>query len=118
MSGLFDAVTNIFDTILGGGPEAPQVPSIDLTPLTESNTLLQQQIAETNRKNQELLSESQKRQDELSKQLVEMNKPKAEMPTATSNDVRTAKRKAAAQLVRRGGRASTILSDQDALGGA
>lgn len=118
MGGLFDAVTNIFDTILGGGPEPAPMPTIDMTPLTESNTLLQQQIEETNRKNEQLLAESQQRQDALSAQLSEMNKPKATMPSPTSSDVRTAKRKAAAQFVRRGGRSSTILTDQDALGGA
>lgn len=39
------------------------------------------------------------------------------MPSITDSDRRTASRKARASLLRRGGRASTILTDTDPLGG-
>lgn len=123
MSGLIDSVFDVVDTLIGGGDDAPQsaaapAPVIDMSAITESNTLLTQQIAELTRQNELLAQESGARTEALQDQIKAMTAKPPTMPSATSSDVRTAKRKAAASLARRGGRSSTLLTEaaQDTLG--
>ena len=123
--GLKDAAPDIM-------PKAPEMPDItvaapDLKPM---NTLIAQQteaIRQAEAEQTKLstqLAEAQalsaKRAEEqsaaLAKALAPVEKP-APMPSPTSGEARQAARRRAASLQRRGGRQSTILTDQDFLGG-
>ena len=125
----WQALTEAAPDLMPKAPEAPTI-TVQAPDLTPMNTLIAQQTeaikqaeAEQTRLAQQL-AETQKlnaqRSEELTKAFEKASAPlekPAAMPSPTSGEARQAARRKAAALQRRGGRASTILSDQDFLGG-
>lgn len=126
-------VTDAYHGLKDAAPDiVPKAPEITIPPpdLGPTNTLIAQQteaIRQAEAEQQRLAAELVKAQELTAKRAEEtkaafekamapVEKP-APMPSPTSSEVRQAARRRAASLQRRGGRQSTILTDQDFLGG-